>query len=276
MVFWGNEHLLWTAVFGVVIMTILLIRVGIAHFQREYLLGREVDSMNLKWIWRTFRESFVGTARTPIEWYQVQIRASLRKMKAPLLLLTAFTIFGSIAAYQYTSSIIPSEFAEYTEEERADALDKFQIAAGLPSDETEITFGFVFLHNLQAVFVMFFFGLLSFGVLGVLAFFINIGVIGGLFALLESLGLPAATFFLAGILPHGIFEIPAIIFAAAGIFYFGAVMVTPNPSKTMGEVFIGAISDWFKIGVGIVLPLLFIAALIETGITPKILIYFTQ
>jgi len=100
--------------------------------------------------------------------------------------------------------------------------------------------------------------------------------LGALFAVLDSFGLPALDLFLAGILPHGIFEIPAIIFAGAAMLYFGAVLVTPDPSKTMGEVFIHALADWFKVGVGIVLPLLFIAALIETYITPQILLQVMQ
>lgn len=276
LVFWGNDHLLWMAVFAVFMMAAMLIRVGIAHFQREYLLGREIDSMNLTWIWRTFSKSFVGETKTLIEWYQVQIGASLRKIKTPLLILILVTIFGGIASYYYTSAIIPAEFIEYTDDEIEETLDSFQLMVGLPSDETEISFGFIFFHNIQAIFAMLFFGLLSFGILGELAFVINIGVIGALFAILEKFGLPAATLFFAGILPHGIFEIPAIIFSAAGILYFGAVMVTPNPSKTLGEVFIHAISDWLKIGVGIILPLLLVAALIEAYITPQILAYFVQ
>ncbi len=279
LIFWGNEYILWLVVFAILVLAVLLIRVGLAHFQREYLLGREIDSVSPKWIWHVLRTSFVGDSRTPLEWYQVQVLASLRKIKTPLLFLTVLAFFGGIAAYQLTSSFIPAEFIEsarLSADEIEKIMDGVQSAVGLPSGDINLTFGFVFLHNIQAVLVMLFFGLLSFGVLGELAFAINIGVIGALFALLESLGLPATTLFLAGVLPHGIFEIPAIIFSSAGILYFGATMVTPNPSKTMGEVFIRAISDWFKIGVGIVLPLLFIAALIEVYITPKILLYFTQ
>jgi ABC-type transport system involved in multi-copper enzyme maturation permease subunit len=41
LVFWGNEYLLWLAIAAVLIMATLIVRVGIAHFQRDYLLGRE-------------------------------------------------------------------------------------------------------------------------------------------------------------------------------------------------------------------------------------------
>ena len=253
------------------ILSALLIRVGIAHFQREYLLGREVDSFNLKWIWKNFSGAFFGEARSLLQWYQLQIGGTLRKLKTPLLLLALITVFGSVASYRLTSAVIPAEFGDFTEEEIDEVMGEFQMAAGLPASETDISFWFIFSHNVQAILVMHFFGILSFGILGELAFAVNIGVLGALFAVLDSFGLPTLTLFFAGILPHGIFEIPAIIFAGAGILYFGAVLVTPNPTKTMGEVFIHVLADWMKIGMGIILPLLLLAALIETYITPQIL-----
>ena len=271
LVFWGNDHLLWLAIAAVLIMAILIVRVGIAHFQREYLLGREIDSFNLKWMWKTFSEAFFGEARSLGKWYQVQVGATVRKIKVPLLILVFITIFGSVASYYWTSQIIPPEFSEYAPAEIDEAMDNFQLAAGLPSDATDITFGFIFWHNIQAVLVMHFFGLFSFGILGELAFAVNIGVLGALFAVLDSFGMPVLPMFLGGILPHGIFEIPAIIFAGASILYFGALLVTPDPSRTMGEVFIHALADWAKIGVGIILPLLLLAAFIEVYITPQIL-----
>jgi len=47
--------------------------------------------------------------------------------------------------------------------------------------------------------------------------------------------------------------------------------VTPHPQQTLGEALIEAIADWARIGVGLVLPLLTIAAVIETWITPFLL-----
>jgi ABC-type Na+ efflux pump permease subunit len=58
LMFWGNNQILWMAVLGVSILGMLLVRVGMAHFQREALLGREIDILNIKWIIRKFWESF--------------------------------------------------------------------------------------------------------------------------------------------------------------------------------------------------------------------------
>ena len=54
MLFWGNDMALWLAVAGVSVLAVLLARVGIAHFQREALLGHEIDVLNVRWIGRTF------------------------------------------------------------------------------------------------------------------------------------------------------------------------------------------------------------------------------
>jgi len=76
---------------------------------------------------------------------------------------------------------------------------------------------------------------------------------------------------LFGILPHGIFEIPALILSSAAVLYIGIALVTPRSHLTLGEVLIDAIADWAKIGVGLVLPLLTIAAALETWVTPVLL-----
>ena len=271
LICWGNDYLLWLALSAVLILAALLIRVGIAHFQREYLLGREIDSFNLKWMGRTFRDAFVGETHSLIQWYQIQVGATFRKLKMPLLLIIILTVFGGVAAFKLTSATIPSEVGEYSSDEIDERLGDLKLAAGLPDESMEITFGFIFSHNIQAVLIMLLLGLISFGILGGLAYIVNIGVLGGLMAALQAYGLPAGMMFLTGILPHGIFEIPALMLAGTGVLYFGAVMVTPNPTKTVGEIFIYALADWFKIGIGIILPFLFIAALIEVYITPILL-----
>ena len=78
--------------------------------------------------------------------------------------------------------------------------------------------------------------------------------------------------FLAGVLPHGMFELPALLIGSAVVLYIGAALVTPQNGKSMGEVVIELMADWAKIFVGLVVPLLAMAALIEAYITPTILL----
>jgi len=52
--FWGQYSILWMAILGQIVIAALLIRAGTAHFNREELLGRSIDVLNIKWAWRTF------------------------------------------------------------------------------------------------------------------------------------------------------------------------------------------------------------------------------
>jgi stage II sporulation protein M len=101
---------------------------------------------------------------------------------------------------------------------------------------------------------------------------LNIGVVGGVYALIELLGMNPNPLFFAGVLPHGIFEIPALVIGSAIVLYMGAVIVTPQTGKSLGEVMIELFADWVKIFLGVVVPLLAIAAIIEAYITPGLLI----
>lgn len=105
---------------------------------------------------------------------------------------------------------------------------------------------------------------------------VNIGLIGGVFALLQLLGVQPWPIFLAGVVPHGVFEIPALMFGSAVVLYMGVSIVTPQTGKSMGEVIIELFADWAKIFFGLVVPLLAAAAVIEAYVTPSLLIGVIQ
>ena len=273
LLFWGDiDGVLWWAVLGVFVLAAILVRVGIAHFQREYLLGREIDALNLKWMWQTFWGNFWGPTTSLGAWYQVQVRSALRRFSASILIILFLAIASSAATYFWVTDIIPAYANEFSQEEIDAIFSGAGLADSLLAEDSGISVGFIFGHNVRATLAIFGLGVFTFGVLGVLVYIINIGVIGGLFAALNYLGFSAMKIFLAGIVPHGIFEIPAIMLVSAGVLYFGSVMITPNPKKTMGEVLLLTLADCFKVFVGLVLPLLLIAALIETYITPQLLV----
>ena len=101
-------------------------------------------------------------------------------------------------------------------------------------------------------------------------------VLGGLMNILLQAGVSIPLYLFGMILPHGIIEIPAAILASAAVLQAGAILATPTPGKTVGEVWITAIGEWAKIMVGIVIPLLLIAAGVEAWITPRIAYLFLR
>lgn len=261
-----NNQVLWCAVIAVTIMAGLLVRLGLAHFQREYLLGREIDVLNVRWMWKTFWMHFRGGARDINQWVAVSLLPTLRKMGISIALLTGFAIISGVVSYYW--------FADYFlayPEKLNDFQSRIFSSDGLFAADGSIPLVILFLLNLRGVFVIGLFGLFSFGVLGVILLFVTPGFTGAVLAALELNGHDLFPMILAGILPHGIFEIPALVISCAAVLQIGLTLVTPQTHHTLGEVFLEGLADWFKIMVGVVVPLLAIAAIIETYITPQLL-----
>lgn len=272
LLFWGkNDDVLWLATLGVLVLAAIFIRVGIAHFQREYLLGREVDKLNLKWLGRTFWQEFRGSGTTLWAWYQEQVGGALRRLRKSILLVILLAVVSSVASYLWVSELAPVYLSELPPQEIDATVERISASGGFASLSDDISFGYIFSHNVRTVLIVFVLGFFSFGILGQFLYIINIGVIGGVLAGLNYVGLSAFHLFLAGILPHGIFELPAIMLAGAAVLHLGAALITPS-SKTMGEVVIYNLADWAKVFVGVILPLLLVAALVETYITPHLLL----
>ena len=80
-----------------------------------------------------------------------------------------------------------------------------------------------------------------------------------------------ALLFAAGVLPHGAFEIPALMLVSAAVLHMGAVLVSPQTGKSMGQVLLEQLAEAAVILLGVVWPLLAIAALIEAHVTPILL-----
>jgi uncharacterized membrane protein SpoIIM required for sporulation/ABC-type transport system involved in multi-copper enzyme maturation permease subunit len=271
LLFWANNQVLWLAVVAVLIMAGLLVRLGLAHFQREYLLGREIDVLNIRWMARTFWGYFKGDAHSFLGWYRNSVGATLRKLRGPILLLVGLAAAGIGFAYFWAVDNLQNYIATIKPEQMAEIQKQLISVGDLSEVSSVLTFPSLFLHNLQVTLLIGFFGLFSFGVLGVILYLVNTSVIGALLGLFHLMGYNALPLIAAGILPHGIFEIPALILSCAAVLNIGLVLVTPQAGRTVGEVLIEALADWVRVAVGLVIPLLLIAAFVESNITPQLL-----
>ncbi len=271
LMFWGNDQVLWLAVCAVVIMAGLLVRLGLAHFQREYLLGREFDTLNFRWMARTFWRHFRGDARTLVDWYATEVSGVVRRLALPMLLLLLVAIVGVAGSYRWATVNIPRMLAGATRQDFSNLIQDARQSVGLAQAHQHIPASFIFLNNIRATFLVFLAGVVSFSVLGVIVYLINVGLVGGVLGVFQLVGYSPLPLFAAGLLPHGIFEIPALMLASAVVLRMGAVLVTPQMGKSMGQIMLEQLADWLKVFLGLVVPLLAIAALIEAYITPQIL-----
>ena len=269
VMFWGTYQSLWWGVFGLFILGILLARVGLAHFQREELLGREIDVLNVRWMISVFVEQFKGGAHSLGEWWRKVLPASIRRLGRPLLVVALIMAAGIYIGTRLLNQFyIPlGQDAVITMNARLRDLVKlwpmFSVSPVIA----------IWWQNVRVLILAMLLGMFSFGILGMIPVFATMVLAGYLLALLSANGIPVMAY-LAFIIPHGIVEIPAALLATAAMLQAGAILVTPTPGKTFGEVMISAIAEWAKIMVGVVIPLLLIGACIEAWITPRIAIMF--
>jgi len=114
---------------------------------------------------------------------------------------------------------------------------------------------FIFLNNLQSSFFSMVFG----GILGLLPVFSSIfnGYLLGFVAKITLQG--EGIFSLWKILPHGIFELPAIFISFGVGIKFGTFIFQKNKSKSFQDYFWNSLRVFFFV----IFPLLVIAAIIE-------------
>lgn len=129
----------------------------------------------------------------------------------------------------------------------------------------------IFMHNVQATLRGFVLGLVPFLYLPFFALVLN-GLILGVFpAYMSRMGMSAWKMYVFGILPHGIFEIPALVIG----FTFGMIVcrkinLSIRKKAGKGEFTDTALSAFLSFFF-IVVPLLLAAGLIEGLVTPLII-----
>lgn len=272
LLFWGTDQVLWLAVIAVVIMAGLLVRLGLAHFQREYMLGREFDELNLAWMWREFWRSFRGKAHSVQGWYTGEVGGAVRKLGLSMLVMLAIAVAGYWLSYRWATVNIPTMLSAAKTSDFRNLVKDARQSVGLVQARQQLSPSIILLNNLRATLVVLVGGFVSFSVLGVIAYLGNVGLVGGVLGVFSLIGYSPLALFAAGILPHGIFEIPALMLTTAAVLRTGAVLVTPQAGRSMGQVVLEVLADCAKVFVGLVIPLLTVAALIEAYITPSILI----
>src|SRR5689334_11378423 len=180
MLFWGNESILWWAILGVMIVALLLIRLGLAHFQREYLLGREIDSINAGWLWRTFWTHFLVGARSLPGWYRAAVGPALKKIMPSAGVLVMVACVSLLLSYLWVMQNAPAILESASKDQIAKFTQNLRDTPDLKEIQERVSAPYLFFNNTRAVFVIFLAGIVSFSVLGILAYMLNIGLIGGL------------------------------------------------------------------------------------------------
>lgn len=271
LMFWADYSVLWWFIIGQFIIAGLLVRTGIAHFNREELLGRELDVLNLRWGWRVFVNAFKGDARSLKDWYRGVLKITFKGIKLPLGLTTIMIAIGFGIGIALTNVFVfPAEVLNL--ENFGDGISANIEGVGVVQFFTVGGIATIWMHNIRTILLATVFGLFSFGVLGILLLMLPFGLIGYFTATIAQLGISPWLFLTATVLPHGVLEIPAILLAGAIILKLGATLAAPAPGYSISEAMLRALGDWARMMVALVLPLFLVSAILEIFITPQIVI----
>jgi uncharacterized membrane protein SpoIIM required for sporulation len=266
VMFWAQYDVLWIVIFGMVVLAGLLLRTGISHFNREELLGRELDTINLRFAWQTFWMQFKGDATSLGGWYRGQVFPTLRKLTLPILFVAAFLVVATLLGMgQAANFSIPAEFLNLENLQITDFGELNDISL-LSANSVPI----IIWHNTRVFLIALLLSLISFGVFGLIILMLPILLIGFFMATFSSAGISPLTFLAGLILPHGIFEIPAIVLMGAALLFMGAKVAAPSRGLSIGDSWVMGLAEWLKVYLGVVLPLLILASVMEVFVTPQI------
>lgn len=264
---------LWAITAGLIVVVLLLLRLGGSIFNREELLGRSLDALNLRAslakIGRYIRAVDDNGTPAPnlIAWWTRGVPLSLRHVGgafwvALVVFVAAFVggiIIGLLPTWQLNLprgmplDAVAGSIGGYTGLVFGDANPVFAIAWNngrillAATILSMFTFGIASLILTPAVYI----------------------ILGYVLVQVLSAGYNPS-FFIPAILTHGIVEIPVIVIATATALKFGAVITRPPQGQTVGHAWTVALGDTIKIALGVVIPGLLLAALIEAYITPEV------
>jgi uncharacterized membrane protein SpoIIM required for sporulation len=289
IMFWGDFSVLWVILAGLLVVMLILVRMGIKTFNREEILGREIDELNLRRSWQLLRHFVLHPparshaavrgdgSLSPLgrlaSWlrrvYVLDLPYLLGQNWMAVAVVCIFLVAAGIIGWAYVSVYpLPHGFLALEDLSMAD-FESVSNIGFLPS----LTTGAIFIHNARVLLLAAVLAVISLGVTSVLMLMVPILAIGFLAGQVAWLGYSPLAFLGAFIVPHGLFEIPAAVLATAFALRIGASITAPREGLTVGEGMLAAIADFGKVFVFLVVPLLLLAAAVEAHITPSIVVW---
>lgn len=266
VMFWGRYQVLWWILAALLVLSIVLGRMGLRLFNREEVLGREFDVLNLRRIGRVFWEALRDGAGSPWAWYAGVLRRTLPRLAPAVGLMTAALAGAYVIGYRQ-AEVFRLPAALFDLGALPQGLEIEWSRFGLMTGRGWL---FVVSNNLRAIALASILGGFSFGVVGVVLLMAPVGIIGYLAGNLALAGQAPGPVLLALVAPHGVLEVPAAVLAGAAILRLGMVGISPPRGRSLSENWLGALAEWARVTLGLVVPLLLAAAALEVFVTPRI------
>lgn len=182
-------------------------------------------------------------------------------------LILAFMLFAGAAFLSYSAFLHEPEYLTILKETIMSTLK--ELGEAVFQGNRLQGAAILFAHNFFTLIRVIAFGI-ALGILPLISALGNGAVLGAVSAELALSGSAPVPFLAAGILPHGIFEIPAFLLSTALGLKLGYHVVFPLPGLNRRES-LRLILREVAVALPIIAILLMVAALIEVFITPGVL-----
>jgi ABC-type transport system involved in multi-copper enzyme maturation permease subunit len=191
VMFWGNYDGLWVLLVGLLVVVVILVRMGVRTFNREEILGREIDELNLRRSLRLLGHFFVqapwgmapeqslGPARGALRrrllrWlgrvYRRDVPYLLRRHWLPVAVVLIMLVAAAGIGWAYVNRYPLPEGILNLDNLSASDFESVPDVGFLPSLTTQGVFG----HNVRALLLAAVAAAVSLGVLAVLMLMIPI------------------------------------------------------------------------------------------------------
>ncbi len=264
---------LWWITLGMLVTAVIFIRIGIQLFNREQLMGRNLDFLRLGWAGRYWWSCFTGREENQGDfpgwkgWIR-QTAGIIPMMKLPLFILAMMLVVSAIlgVALAYIVPLPEEMLLELRSSQMQSNVTVIRDLLGqLPV--------FIFAHNIRAIGLLVILGLLTFGVLNIIVFMLPWVIIAFATTQFALVGENPLVFLGATILPHGWVELPALMIVAAAALRWQTTIIAPPGTKLMSERWLAASADFLRIMIVFGIPMFFVAALLESFLTPEVIIW---
>lgn len=272
LLLFGNYTGLWLIALALLIVNVLLMRMGIVLFNRERLLGQDIDQLNVKGGWQAFWDGF-WPQRGVKHLYRHEVPALVRELRPQVFFTLAVAIGGGILVGLWGAQHFPLPEGALDASAYAD-FDTFSQAVETTGLLSTFSGGGIFWNNVRSLLLAVLLGFFSLGIVALLLLAAPIGILAYLLPQIGALGISSWQMLAVGVLPHGIFEMTAAVLVTAYALRLGMTFLrTPEKDGTMRSL-ARDIGQFCKFFLSVALPLLLAAAWIEAEVSSRLVIAY--
>jgi uncharacterized membrane protein SpoIIM required for sporulation len=262
---------LWWLILALAVTAVIFIRMGIKVFNREELIGQDIDQLRVAWIWWQFWNRFTARSAGRFSgvrgWFR-QLFSIIPDLKWPSLVLLISLVVGLVLGFmlaaRYTFSA-DSSLGLTGPEMAANTAEMQLFYSQLPLT--------IFFQNLRVIILIAFLGIVTLGVTDVLIFMLPWILVGFLGGQVGAAGENPLLFLLAAIAPHGVLEVTALVLVTGAALRWHATVMARPDEGTVGAKWVDGAADFWMVLLGLGVPLLLAAAYVEANITPHIILW---